>query len=114
MQEIKRYIERHRLLVFILSVIGVALVLVVISMNIYYSTNAYQLDLSRPDFVSLRPHIKRETKPKDEFDSQGTIDKGVLDDFLRRYREEADRVLKAKAFSSDVLSDEELGINEPE
>ena len=87
------------------------IVLVLISMRLYYSSDAFRLDLSRPEYVELRSEITKGSETKDAFEAQGSVDEAVLDDFLRRYNTEADKVLKAKAFANDVLSDEQLGLS---
>lgn len=110
MQQIKQWAFRHRLAAFLIGVIGLAFVLVMISMNVYYASGAYQLDLSRPEYKSVRSQIEPVPKTKDAFDAQGEINEAVLDDFLNRYKEEAERVIEADAFSGDVLSNEQLGI----
>ena len=104
-------IEQHRFAAFITGVIGLAIVLVLISMRLYYSSDAFRLDLSRPEYVELRSEITKGSETKDAFEAQGSVDEAVLDDFLRRYNTEADKVLKAKAFANDVLSDEQLGLS---
>ena len=53
---------------------------------------------------------ERDKKTDDTFDTQGAVDAATLDDFLGRYQEEADKALKADAYGTDVLSNEQLGI----
>ena len=110
-QAARQLIEQHRFGAFITGVIGLAIVLVLISMRLYYSSDAFRLDLSRPEYVELRSEITKGSETKDAFEAQGSVDEVVLDDFLRRYNTEADKVLKAKAFANDVLSDEQLGLS---
>ena len=109
-EHVRQFVEQHRFGVFIGGVISLAIVLVVISMWLYYSSDAFRLDLSRPEYMELRSEITKGSETKDAFEAQGAIDDEVLDDFLRRYKVEASKALDAKAFSNDVLSDEQLGI----
>lgn len=106
----KALILRRRLIATLTAVILLAFLLVAISMVIYYSSGASQLDLSRPEYKSVRSQIDTDTKTTNLFDAQGPIDEVVLDDFLARYKEKSDRVLEANAFSNEVLNDEQLGI----
>ncbi len=107
---LKEYIMRNRLATFVVSVIVLGVALVSISMYIYYSTDAFRLDLSRPDFSALRPKVSREQKNQKSFQAQGPVDAKVLEDFLAQYKKSSDKVLQAKAFSTDVLSDSQLGL----
>lgn len=107
---IKHWILRYRLPAFLIGVIGLAFIMVIVSVHVYYATGSYQLDLSRPEYKSVRSQINPDPKKKEIFDSQGDISEGSLDHFLNLYKDEAKKALEAKAFSGDVLSDEQLGI----
>lgn len=107
---VKQWILNYRLPAFLIVVISLAFILVTISVGVYYATGAYQLDLSRPEYKAVRSQIDPGSKKKEVFEVQGDISVDSLDKFLTLYKEEASRVLEAKAFSSDVLSDEQLGI----
>lgn len=108
---LKTYVARYRFLVFILTSITVALTLVVASMILYYNSDAFRLDLSRPEYESRRSEISNDTKETDEFDAQGDINAKTIDQFLKLYDAESKKVLDTPAFGSDVLSDTQLGID---
>lgn len=110
-ERLQKFVNTHKFSVFITGVVGLAVVLVMISMKIYYSSDAFRLDLSRPEYIELRSEINKGTESKDMFDSQGPVDDQVLEDFLKQYKAESDKVTDAKAFSNDVLSDNQLGID---
>lgn len=103
-------IKQFKLQVFLGSVIVISLVLANASMSLYYSTNAYQLDLSRPEYIKVRSEIDKDPKDTDSFSEQGPIDQETLDDFLNRIEAEERKATDSKAFQNDVLSDEQLGI----
>lgn len=107
---LKQAINNNRLPAFLAATIIVAVVLVVISMAVYHSSGAAQLDLSRAEFKPVRSQISNSSKNKASFDSQGGVDAKVLDDFLARFNEDANKATNSKAFSVDVLSDEQLGM----
>lgn len=104
------FIKRFKFQVFLGSVIAISLVLVNISMNLYYSTNAYQLDLSRPEYVKVRSQIEKDPKDEDSFSEQGPVNQETLEDFLNRFQAEERKAIDSKAFQNDVLGDEQLGI----
>lgn len=88
-----------------------ACVMVFFAMQSYYASDAFRLDLSRPEHMSVREKIDR--APVDEgFSVEGDVDNSVLDDFLRRYRKESKKVTEVPLFSSDTLSDRQLGISD--
>lgn len=108
--KIKEFTNKYKLPVFLGSAVALAAALVSISMAIYYSSGAYQLDLSRPEYKGVRSQIEPDRKSDDMFDAQGEVNPEVLDGFLDLYQEEADKALKSDAYSADVLSNEQLGI----
>lgn len=103
-------VQRHKLPAFLAAVILLAVALVVVSVLVYYRTGAYQLDLSRPEYKDVRSQIEKDKKDDTLFEAQGPVDQAVLDNFLELYQVEADKALKADAFGTDVLSNEQLGI----
>lgn len=109
--KIKQIPQKYKLPVFLNAVIFVAFILVIISMQMYYGSGAAQLDLSRPEYVSVRSQINKADDKKKSFDTQGEVTEKVLEEFLNDYKLEAKKATDANAFSNDVLSDEALGIN---
>lgn len=109
-ERIKQWVVRYRLPAFLIGVVSLAIVLVMISMSVYYVSGAYQLDLSRPEYKSVRSQIESAPKAKDVFEAQGEVNGDVLDAFMKYYEEEARKVIEADVFSGDVLSNEQLGI----
>ena len=96
----------------VLSVIAVSIVLVGISMYLYYSSDAFRVDLSRPDYVPYRAQIDNSNDHnRDMFEAQGEVTGNVLDSFLQKYKQEEKKADGARAFASDVLSDDQLGIS---
>lgn len=107
---IKQLIMRYKLPAFLTAAIAMAALLVSISMIVYYNSGASQLDLSRPEYKSVRSQIVQDQKDKDMlFDSQGAITDEVLEDFLTRYKASSEELIELKAFSGEVLSSEQLG-----
>lgn len=99
-----------KIAIFVVASIAVALVLVFTSMKLYYSSDASRVDLSRPEYAAHRSKIVKDNKVDHRFEAQGPINKESLEDFLKKYNKEADKVTKVRAFSNDVLSDSQLGI----
>lgn len=112
MELIRKSISKHKLATTLVGVIGTAVILVSVSISVYYRSGAYQLDLSRPEYKSLRSQIDADSKTSDRFESQGEITEEVLDEFLGRYKDKSSRIFEAQAFSNDVLSDQQLGLTD--
>lgn len=111
MDKLKQCIERRRLMVFVAGAIVVASLLVAVSMKMYYTSDAFRLDLSRPAYESRRSEINQDSKEKNNtFDAQGSVNQKVLDEFLTMYDDESKDALRQNAFSSEVLGDKELNI----
>ena len=105
-------ITQDTLPTMVLSVIAVSIVLVGISMHLYYSSDAFRVDLSRPDYVPYRAQIVNSNDHnRDMFEAQGEVTGNVLDSFLQKYKQEEKKADGARAFASDVLSDDQLGIS---
>ena len=103
---------QHKLLTMVISVIVVSIVLVGISMHLYYWSDAFRVDLSRPDYVPYRAQIDNSNDHnRDMFEAQGEITGKVLNDFLQKYKQEEKKADGARAFASNVLSDDQLGVN---
>lgn len=106
-----RLITQYKLPTMVVSVIMVSIVLVSISMYLYYSSDAFRVDLSRPDYVPYRAQIDNSNDHnRDMFEAQGEVTGKVLDDFLQKYKQEEKKADGARVFASDVLSDDQLGI----
>ena len=105
-------ITQYKLPTMVLSVIAVSIVLVGISMHLYYSSDAFRVDLSRPDYVPYRAQIDNSNDHnRDMFEAQGEVTDKVRDNFLQKYKQEEKKADGARAFASDVLSDDQLGIS---
>lgn len=105
------FIAHHKLPTMVVGVIAVSIVLVGISMHLYYSSDAFRVDLSRPDYVPYRAQIDNSNDHnRDMFEAQGEVTNKVLEDFLQKYKKEEKKADAARAFAGDVLSDDQLGI----
>jgi hypothetical protein len=104
-----RFIQ-HRFVVMIAATIAVSLVLVIISMALYFNSGAAQVDLSRPGYKAVREQVKNNGKDE-TFPAIGEIDKKSLDTFETMYDETAKQI-QTDVFDPAVLSDESLSIAE--
>lgn len=104
--------QRHKFMVLVGITIVVSLVLVAISLWLYNSSGAAQLDLSRPGYQEIRSQA---TNGSDftEFPSSGDINSEALDAFRELYDERLKEATSVDSFGGEVLSDATLGVDAP-
>jgi hypothetical protein len=103
---------RTRLIAFIGGSILVAFILVIVSMALYISSGAAELDLSRPGYQSVQGQVERSDAFK-SFPASGPVNAATIDEFQRLFDEQVKQVMTVDAFNPDVLGDQALGINAP-
>ncbi len=105
--------DKHRFLLLIALTIGIALVLVSISMTLYASSGTAQLDLSRPGYRSVSSKAINTDSDFQNYASSGQIDKASLDAFDALYKKQAIQAKAVDAFSGDPLNPDVLQISAP-
>lgn len=101
---------RHRYFVLIFSTIFVSLVLVGVSMWMYYSSGAVQLDLSRPGYSSVANQVKDDEGKFTVYPSTGPVNKDTISQFQQTYDGQATNAKGVDAFGGDPLSPSALGL----
>lgn len=104
--------EKHRFLVMIGASIVVALVLVTVSMKLYESSGAAQLDLSRPGYEHVNEKVAQSEIFRG-FSAVGEVDEKTIAEFKAMYDERAAAATNVDSFGGDVMSDAALGIDAP-
>lgn len=109
---IKKSWYQAKLVLFVGGSICVAICLVLISMALYASSGAAQLDLSRPGYQSVQGKIEQTDNFK-SFPATGNVDKKTIEQFQKLYEEQVRQVTAVDAFNAEVLGDQALGIDAP-
>lgn len=104
--------ERHKFMVMVAGTIVLSLVMVSIALYLYVASGAESLDLSRPGYHSISKQIEQDATGN-EFSADGPVDKSVLNDFLKQYDEASKKIIDAKSFSGEPLSDRSLQLGQP-
>ena len=104
--------ESHRYMVLVGATILISLFLVVISMMLYNSSGAAQLDLSRPGYVSVRQQVDA-TDKLERFQSTGPIDAEAIKSFQSLYKSRAKQATAVDSFGGEVMSDKMLSLDVP-
>lgn len=103
---------RRDIFIFITGSIIVAFTLVMVSMALYNSSGAAQLDLSRPGYKSVQGQLDR-TDDFESFPASGPVTDAVLEQFLKLFDKQIKSVDNIDAFSAGALEDQALGIDAP-
>lgn len=103
--------NRHNFLLLIILTILISSVLVLISMNIYYSSGAAQLDLSRPGYKGVRSQAVTSDSDFQNYSSTGPINQSAITEFKLLYDQQAKKTKAVDAFGGDPLSLDALGIS---
>lgn len=104
--------DQHRFLLMILLAVILAMVLTFISMAMYYSSGASQLDLSRPGYQGISDKVDRDDSAFKNYSSTGPIDQASINEFRDLYQTQSTKTKSVDAFSGDPLSATALGINQ--
>lgn len=104
--------EQHRFLLMVLGSIVVALLLTAVSLKLYASSGAAQLDLSRPGYEQA---VDKKVKSSvfEGFPNYGPINQQTLKEFQDLYNKRADQATKVDSFGGDVMNDATLSIDAP-
>ena len=100
----------HKYFIMVFGAVAAALVFTGIALSWYSHSDAARLDLSHPDYRSLRSQI--EFDKTEGYLSTGLINEDALDEFNEMFTKQSERATEFDAVGGDVLSDEALGITE--
>lgn len=109
-EEKTTYWGHHRLLLLIVLSIIIALVLVTISMALYNSSGAAQLDLSRPGVKAVTSQVVKSDGDFQDYSASGALDANAINEFRTIYDKQATKAKAVDAFSGDPLEPDALGI----
>lgn len=99
---------RQKFVVLIMGATTLALVLTGISLYLYSTSIAAQLDLSQPGYESVRAEV--EDSNIRSFDPSGVITGDTIDQFEALYEEQIAKT-KSNQFSSNALTNKALGLS---
>ena len=100
--------QEHRFLLLIAGAIIVALILVSISLYIYKSSGAAELDLSRPGYLSVSSQTVNNDNGFTDYPEIGSVDKTSIAQFKSLYDQQAQSISNVDAFGGDPLNADTL------
>lgn len=101
----------HRFLLLIAVTIAIALTLVGISMTLYATSGAAQLDLSRPGYRGVTSQAVTSETEFQNYPNTGPINSSTVNDFKRLYEKQAKDTKTVDAFAGDPLNPDALEIS---
>lgn len=107
--EIKPFYARHLFGFMIAGSITLAVILVFVSMTLYYSSGASQLDLSSPSYVDVRNKIDK-SDDSVEYSNTGKMNSSAIADFKALFNQKIEKAKSVDVFSGDPLNPESLGM----
>jgi hypothetical protein len=110
--ETRSFIDKHSFFMFITLSILVSAVVVYISMQMYNSSGASQLDLSRPGYVSVRSKVDATDGDFETYPANGTISKTVIENFKTLFKEQTQKILDVDAFGGAPLDPSALLVDD--
>lgn len=98
----------NKIILMVLIAVTIALVLVAIALQVYYSSGAAQLDLSRPEYDTVRSQIV--TEKSTAFSATGPMDAAAYDEFDKAYKAQIESLSDLEIYSRASMSDQALGL----
>jgi len=98
---------RHRLSLLLIITVIIALTLTTISVVMYNSSGAAQLDLSRPGYLSVSSKVEK-SDAIDTYSATGDVSKDTIEQFMKLYDAQASKAKAVDAFNGDPLNPEVL------
>jgi hypothetical protein len=103
-------VDKHRFFIMIFLAICLAAMLVAVSMALYYSSGAAQLDLSRPGYKDIRSKVDS-SDDFQNYPSTGPINQTAINQFEVIFDDQAKKIESVDSFGGDPLSPSALGID---
>jgi hypothetical protein len=104
--------DKHRLSLLLIITVAIAIVMTSISIVMYNSSGAAQLDLSRPGYRSVSGKID-ENNAIDTYSATGEVNKNTIEEFMKLYDAQATKAKAVDAFNGDPLNPEVLEFGAP-
>ena len=104
------FLARHQFATMITAAVFITVALVSLSLSMYRSSGAIQLDLSRPGYVNVRDKAAKSDVDFQNYSSTGEINQASISEFQVLFVKQSKKVKSVDAFGGDPLSPASLGI----
>jgi len=106
-------LARYRFMVLIVGTVFISLVLVAISLYVYQTSGAAQLDLSRPGYRSVSSQTVNNDSGFTDYPETGPITQSSINQFNQLYGQQAQSIVGVDSFGGDPLNANTLEYNQP-
>ncbi len=104
--------QQHRLSLLLGLTVLIAIVLTSVSVFIYSTSGAAQLDLSRPGYKSVSNKVEKDDTIT-TYSASGPVNKATIQEFITQYDDQAAKAKAVDAFNGDPLNPEVLEFGTP-
>lgn len=111
-EEALSFWQRHRLSLLLIITVIIAITMTSISVAIYNSSGAAQLDLSRPGYRSVSDKVQA-NDDINTYSASGAVNKDTIEEFIKLYDAQVSKAMKVDAFNGDPLNPEVLEFGTP-
>lgn len=111
-QRIRAFLLSHMIFFGVSIAVIVALVLTSVSMWLYVVSDVARLDVSRPQYQSVREEVKKVEDTK-KFNSTGPLDVQALRDFQELFDARRKSLNESGRFDGSLLNDDQLHLADP-
>lgn len=106
---VKQWFIDHQFACFVIACISIAIVMTLISLELYKKSDAIKLDMSRPGYEKVRKEVEKSSDDH-PYDSSGPLDQAAIKDFESRMSKYKNELQKLGTYDSSILDDDNLGI----
>lgn len=104
---VKAVAAKHQFTMAITLTIIVAFIMTAVSLSLYVSSGAIQLDLSRPGYEAARKELIKPEEKKD-FAANGPINKEALDEYQKQFDAQRTELNRIGKYEDKGLDDDAL------
>lgn len=106
---LRQFANRHLFLLAISGAVVVGFIMTLISMSLYFSSGASQLDLSRPGYEDVRAEV-RDNQPANDFSPTGPLNPEIMDEFQELFDEQREALNSLSDYDDRAFTDKSLRI----
>jgi hypothetical protein len=111
--EHQSFLTSHKFLLLVVASIFISIILVVISLELYTSSGAADLDLSRPGYRSVSSQAITSDNSFQVYPSSGPVNESSIEQFENIYNKQVQQIKAIDAFGGDPLSPDALELSAP-
>ena len=109
---VREFVVAHQFACFIILCVAVALVMTLISLELYRRSGAIKLDMSRPGYEAVRTEVEKSSDDQ-PYDNSGPLNDSAINDFENRIKKYQSELDELGTYDNSIISDDSLNLTEP-